>query len=225
MTDLKNIAWLGKEKVAEFVDLWTYHRNKLRGGWTEKEITDVLLEKVQHQKCMKTHMALWELLSDDMRTEEYLLKRLHHIAEENLKSINDEAYKQAMKNGYTQNFFSIVGPTLPAAPAEDTGGKKGTKGKSKGGAYGKGKGKTKTKSSPKGKTKGAFGMTLRNYTKGKGYGNPWQNVNQKGKHAKGKNQRQRIWCTQYGGILPRIVLEQSIIIEHYQSKVYKTTIW
>ena len=187
MTDLKNITWLGKDKVAEFIDLWTYHRNKLRGGWTEKEITDVLLEKVQHQKCMKTHMALWELLSDDQRTEEYLLKRLSHIAEENLKAINDEAYKQAMKNGQTQNFFSIVGPTLPAAPAEDTGGKKGTKGKSKGKVHGKGHGKTKTKGNNKGQNKGTFGTTIRNYTKGKGHGKTWNNTYQKGKQTKGKS--------------------------------------
>ena len=132
-------------------------------------------------------MALWELLPNEMKTEEYLLTRLRHIAEENLKAINDQAYKDAMKNGQTQNFFSIVGPTLPAAPAAETGGKKGHKGKSKGQVTKKGKGKSKGKGNTKGKTKGAGDYQTRNNNKGKGQGKAWQSTQHKGYTGKGKS--------------------------------------
>ena len=43
MTDLREVQWRGKENVVEFIDEWTYYRQRIT-GWSDEEILNVLVE-------------------------------------------------------------------------------------------------------------------------------------------------------------------------------------
>ena len=57
MTDLREVKWRGNENVAEFIDEWTYFRQRIT-GWSDDEILQVLVEKMRPQKSLRFIFAL-----------------------------------------------------------------------------------------------------------------------------------------------------------------------
>ena len=101
------------------------------------------------------------------------MDRLYQLEEDNVKTRNEEAYRQARLDGASHNYYEIQGVQNPAAPAYHTGGGKhgkGTKGKFHGT---KGNGK----STSKGKSKGSKGKQKGDQSHMKG-----GKTNYKGKH-------------------------------------------
>ena len=80
MTDLREIQWRGKENVVEFIDEWTYYRQRVT-GWSSEEILNVLVEKLRPHKSLQLMLALYDLLPMEQQTEEWIMDRLYQMEE------------------------------------------------------------------------------------------------------------------------------------------------
>ena len=128
MTDLREVKWRGPEHVAEFIDEWTYFRQRIFGGWSDDEILQVLTDKLRREKSLRIAFTLYDMLPHEEQTEEWIIDKLYKMEENNVKTRNEEAYRQARLEGASHNYYEIQGVHGPAAPAHYTGGGKHGKG-------------------------------------------------------------------------------------------------
>ena len=91
MTDLKEVKWKGIENVGEYVDEWTYFRQRIT-GWSQDEILQVMVSNLRKEKSLRLIFTLWDVLPPEQQTEEWLMDRLYQMEENNIKTRNEEAY-------------------------------------------------------------------------------------------------------------------------------------